>query len=90
MPVQNRHSFITGSVVLVKSIKFHCCSRKLNMQVLAHETEIVSDRLFASVWVLLVMDLEKVHQIPESSAVQCAAVVRSRQEVAVSLNPWRR
>lgn len=34
------------------------------------------------------MDLEKVNPIPESSAVQCAAVVRSRQEVVVSLNPW--
>lgn len=52
MPVQNRHSFITGSVVLDKSIKFRYCSRKLNVQVLAREIEIVSNHLFASVWVL--------------------------------------
>lgn len=52
MPVQNRHSFIIYSVVLDKSIKFHYCSRKLNMQVLAHEIEISSNHLLASVQVL--------------------------------------
>lgn len=52
MPVQNRHSFITVSVVLDKSIKFRYCSRKLNIQVLAREIGIMSDHLFASVWVL--------------------------------------
>lgn len=52
MPVQNRHSVITGSVVLDKSIKFRYCSRKLNLQVLAREIEIVSNHLLASVWVL--------------------------------------
>lgn len=88
MPVQNRHSFITVSVVLDESIKFRYCSRKLNIQVLACEIEIMSNHLFASVWVLRVMDLEKVNKRPESSAVQCAAVVKSRQEMAVSLNPW--
>lgn len=50
MPVQNRHSFITGSVMLDKSIKFCYCRRRLNMQFLAREIEIVSNHLFASVW----------------------------------------
>lgn len=53
MPIENRHSFITGSVSLDKSIRFHYCSRKLNMQVLAREIEIMSDHLFASLWVFL-------------------------------------
>lgn len=52
MPIQNRHSFIINTLVLDKSIKFHYCSRKLNMQVLAREIEILSNHLFASVRVL--------------------------------------
>lgn len=52
MPVQNRHPFITVSVVLDESIKFRYCSRKLNVQVLAREIGIMSNHLFASVWVL--------------------------------------
>ena len=52
MPIQSRHSFIINSVVLDKSIKFHYCCRKLNMQVLPHEREILSNLLLASVQVL--------------------------------------
>lgn len=50
MPIQNRHSFITESVVLDKSIKFCYCRRRLNVQVLACEIEIVSNHLFVPVW----------------------------------------
>lgn len=50
VPIQNRHSFIINSVVLDKPIKFHYCSRKLNVQVLAREREILSNHLLASVW----------------------------------------
>jgi len=52
MPVRNGHSFIINSVVLDKSTKFHYCSRKLNMHVLARETEILSDHLLALVCLL--------------------------------------
>lgn len=84
MPIEYRHSFIINSMVLDKSIKFHCCSRKQNMQVLAHEIKILSNHLLASVHVLQVMESEKVNQILESFAVQCAALVRSRRETALS------
>lgn len=87
MPIKNRHSFIINTVVLDKSTKFHCCSRKLNMQVLAREIEILSNHLIASVWVLWLMESEKVNQVSESFAVQCAAMVRGTREMAVSLSP---
>lgn len=45
-----RHSFISGPVVLDKSIKFRYCRRKLNTQVLARGMEIESNHLLASAW----------------------------------------
>lgn len=63
MQIQNRHSFIINSLVLDKSIKFHCCSRKQNMQVPAREIEILSNHLLAAIRVLWVMESEKVNQI---------------------------
>lgn len=37
MPIRNWYSFVINSVVLGEPIRFHYCSRKLNMQVLARE-----------------------------------------------------
>lgn len=37
MPIRNWCSLVFNSVVLGEPIRFHYCSRKLNMQVLAHE-----------------------------------------------------
>lgn len=37
MPIRNRCSLVINSMVLGEPIRFHYCSRKLNMQVLARE-----------------------------------------------------